>query len=90
MMKTKIQRAGYSLYCAVEVKMGEHFFWEGDRVNQKEFNEFLKDFSEKNSIDFHVLQVDNASFHTSKNLTLPDNVTLLYQPPYSPEVNPTE
>jgi transposase len=37
-----------------------------------------------------VLQVDNARFHAAKDLELPDNVMLLYQPPYSPEVNPQE
>jgi transposase len=41
-MKTKGERAGYSLYGAVEVKSGEHFFWEGDRMNTKGFGEFLK------------------------------------------------
>ena len=89
-MKTKGQRAGYSLYGAVEVKTGENFFWEGDRMNLEGFEGFLKEFSEKNSKDFHVVQLDNASFHTAKDLVLPDNVMLLYQPPYSPEVNPIE
>jgi len=89
-MKTNIQRIGYSLYGTVEIKTGENFFWEGDRMNSEGFEKFLKEFSEKNLNDFHVVQVDNASFHTAKNLALPDNVMLLYQPPYSPEVNPIE
>jgi transposase len=89
-IKTTGRRIGYSLYGAVEVKTGENFFWDGDRMNQKGFEEFLKEFSEKNPLDFHVVQVDNASFHTAKKLALPDNIMLLYQPPYSPEVNPIE
>lgn len=89
-MKTNIQRYGYSLYGAVEIKTGENFFWEGDRMNRDGFEKFLTNFSEKNPGDFHVIQLDNASFHTAKNLMLPDNVMLLYQPPYSPEVNPVE
>lgn len=89
-LKTNIKRAGYSLYGAVEVKTGESFFLEGDRMNREGFEKFLKEFSEKNQTDFHVIQVDNASFHTAKDLILPDNVMLLYQPPYSPEVNPVE
>ena len=89
-LKTKGQRAGYSLYGAVEVKTGENFFWEGDRMNLEGFEGFLKEFSEKNPKDFHVVQLDNASFHTAKDLVLPDNVMLLYQPPYSPEVNSIE
>jgi transposase len=89
-MKTQGQRAGYSLYGAVEVKTGEHFFWEGDRMDKAGFEGFLKEFSERAPKDFHVLQVDNTRFRTSEELALPDNVMLLYQPPYSPEVNPQE
>jgi transposase len=48
-IKTTGQRIGYSLYGAVEVKTGENFFWDGDRMNQKGFEEFLKEFSEKKS-----------------------------------------
>ena len=89
-MKTKANRAGYSLYGAIEVKTGQHFFLDGERMNSEGFERFLKEFSEQNPTDFHVLQVDNASFHKARDLVLPDNVMLLYQPPYSPEVNPIE
>lgn len=89
-LKTSTKRAGYSLYGIVEVKTGENFFWEGDRMNREGFEQFLKEFSGKNPLDFHVVQLDNASFHTANDLVLPDNVMLLYQPPYSPELNPME
>jgi transposase len=78
------------LYGAIEVQSGEHFFREGERMNREGFEAFLQAFSECHPQDFHVLQVDNAKFHTSEELALPENVMLLYQPPYSPEVNPTE
>jgi transposase len=29
-------------------------------------------------------------FHTNKNLQIPDNIILLFQPSYSPELNPIE
>ena len=89
-VKTKSVRKGYSLYGAVEVRTGEHFFFEGVRMNTDGFQEFLNLFSGKYPLDFHVLQVDNASFHTAAKLELPHNVMLVYQPPYSPEVNPIE
>jgi len=40
----------------------------------------------------HALVVlDGAGWHqTGGRLTVPDNVTLLHQPPYSPELNPVE
>ncbi|MBW4679598.1 MAG: transposase [Microcoleus vaginatus WJT46-NPBG5] len=38
----------------------------------------------------NILQLDNGRFHTSKDLVIPDNVILLFQPPYCPELNPIE
>jgi transposase len=38
----------------------------------------------------HIIQVDNAPAHKLDSSELPDNVILLFQPPASPEVNPTE
>jgi len=37
-----------------------------------------------------VLVLDNTGWHVSKQLKVPDNVTLLPLPPYSPELNPVE
>ena len=39
----------------------------------------------------HVLLVmDNASWHTSPKLLSPEGVETVYQPPYSPELQPAE
>ena len=35
-----------------------------------------------------LLVLDGAPNHRSSELVLPDNITLLYLPPYSPELNP--
>ena len=37
-----------------------------------------------------ILQLDNASFHTSKKIRNYENITLFFQPPYSPEYNALE
>ncbi len=37
-----------------------------------------------------VLLLDQAGWHVSPKLTVPDNITLLPLPPYSPELNPVE
>jgi putative transposase len=34
--------------------------------------------------------LDNGTFHQSLTLIIPENVLLLFQPSYSPEVNPIE
>jgi transposase len=39
---------------------------------------------------FLVMQVDQASWHGSKDLKIPANMRLIAQPAYSPEVNPVE
>jgi transposase len=34
--------------------------------------------------------LDNVAFHKGKKLIIPDNIALLFLPPYSPELNPAE
>lgn len=34
--------------------------------------------------------MDQAGWHTSRKLKVPDNITILFLPPYSPELNPVE
>jgi transposase len=38
----------------------------------------------------NVIELDNSRFHSGKKLVLPDNIILLFQPPYCPELNPIE
>jgi putative transposase len=40
--------------------------------------------------NLHIIQLDNGGFHRSLNLNIPESVILLFQPAYSPEVNPIE
>ncbi len=37
-----------------------------------------------------VLVVDQATFHKTDKLICPDNISLLFLPPYAPELNPVE
>ena len=37
-----------------------------------------------------VILLDNGAFHKAKKLIIPDNILLLFLPPYSPELNPAE
>lgn len=37
-----------------------------------------------------IVVLDKAGWHTSKNLRIPKNISLLSLPPYSPELNPQE
>ncbi len=54
-------------------------------------NAFLQEFSRQLAPEVHAVLIwDGAGFHTSKALIVPENVTLLQLPPYSPELNPIE
>lgn len=51
---------------------------------------FLQQVSQAFSDKFLVMQVDRASWHSSQQVQVPENIRLIFQPPYSPEVNPVE
>jgi transposase len=37
-----------------------------------------------------VLVLDGAGWHTAKDLVVPEGIDLVFQPPYSPELQPSE
>jgi len=60
-------------------------------VDAKVMNIFLRQFSQQLSADVHaVLLWDQAGFHKSQELCVPENMTILELPAYSPELNPVE
>jgi hypothetical protein len=50
------------------------------------FNEIARRYPDENLI----MVPDGAGWHKSRNFGLPDNLRLLFLPPYSPELNPQE
>ncbi len=54
-------------------------------------NIFLELFARELATGVHAVMVwDQAGFHTGKALRIPQNVTIVPLPPYSPELNPME
>ena len=53
-------------------------------------NVSLKELSTTYPEDQILMVCDGASWHKSKGLEVPDNITLLHIPPYTPEMNPIE
>lgn len=52
---------------------------------------FLDDFSQHIKSGKHAaIIIDNAGWHTAKNLNIPHNITFIPLPPYSPELNSME
>jgi hypothetical protein len=51
---------------------------------------FLEHIAQTFAASFMVMQVDRAGWHEAKTLVVPENIRLIPQPAYSPEVNPVE
>ena len=80
----------YYIYGLVEPVGGRSFFWEFSHFNSDCFELYLQQFSQEYSQEIHIIQLDNAPCHTANKLEVPDNIIFLFQPPYSPELNPIE
>lgn len=78
------------LYGLVEPRTGESFFAEFSHVDGVCFQEYLRWFAQAYPQELHLIQLDNGRLHTWSELEVPENVILVFQPPYSPQVNPIE
>jgi transposase len=60
-------------------------------LNTGVLNVFLEQFSRELPGGVHAVLIwDGAGYHTSGDLVVPGNVSLIQLPPYSPELNPVE
>lgn len=69
---------------------GDSFVWEINGVNKKIFEAYLKALSKHRPKELKILVIDNAGFHSTKDIDIPENIRLINIPPYSPELNPCE
>lgn len=77
----------YGSYSPID---GNSFVWEINGVSCEIFEQYLDAFSSYKPKEFKIVVIDNAGFHSTKNITVPDNIYLMRIPPYSPELNPCE
>lgn len=78
---------------AVDPVLGDHEEWIFESINSDVVNSFLWKLSERYPKEQILLIADNASYHKNQGTDqypLPKNIQLLFQPPYSPELNPQE
>jgi transposase len=61
-----------------------------DGVCKDLFIKYLQDFSKHKPTELKIIVIDNAAFHSTKNVILPSNIILFPIPPYCPELNPAE
>ena len=60
-------------------------------LNTGVLNLFLEQFARELPKGVHAVLIwDGAGYHTSGDLVVPENVSLIQLPPYSPELNPVE
>ena len=80
------------LYCygAVDAQTVDSFFLIVGGCNTEWTNEFLRQVSQAYPDDYMLLVMDNAIWHKSSILEIPNNVELAFIPPYTPEMNPIE
>ena len=79
------------IFTAVRPATGDDFTLVLPTVNAKVMDLFLARFAATLPQDVHaVLVLDGAGWHDQRALTVPDNLTLVPLPPYSPELNPVE
>ena len=80
-----------NLWAAVDAVAGEIAAMITPTVNTDLMNQFLSGLSGMLAADEHaVLVLDNAGWHVAGALVVPENITLLYLPPYSPELQTVE
>lgn len=72
---------------------GQTDWWLMPRVNTETFGRGLQDFAQHFGIGAKkhiVLGLDQARWHTTKKLKVPEGIHLVFLPPYSPELQPAE
>lgn len=77
-------------YGAVEPLTGESCFLIMPYCNTDCMNVFLDHLSKTYPTDKIILVCDGAAWHKAKALNIPENIKLVFIPPYTPEMNPIE
>jgi hypothetical protein len=75
---------------AVAPTTGDRFFLEWPYLNAEMFPRFVDAFAQAFPDSRNILLLDHREAQTPQRLTLPENVRLLFLPPYGPELNPIE
>jgi len=89
-VKVKIGYKNFYIYgCAAPIT-GKNFMLLLPKANTACMNIFLSELSKEWGDRKVILVVDSAGWHKSKDLVVPNNIKLVYLPPYSPELNPIE
>jgi hypothetical protein len=81
------------LYGFVQPQSGRTFFLSLPKANTEQLNQALADFAQAAGVGPMrqvILVLDGAGWHKSHALVVPEGIHLLFLPPYSPELQPSE
>jgi transposase len=77
-------------YSSVAPHSGDAFSLLLPEVNTEMMNIYLNELATAHHDKAIILFMDQAGWHKANNLKVPDNITIKFLPPYSPELNPVE
>jgi len=83
-------REYFYVYGAVSPREGQHDSLVMPAANSECMSMFLDEVSHRHPDEYILMFMDQAGWHTSKQLRVPTNIELALLPPYSPELNPQE
>ena len=86
----KLGYKNFYLYGCANPITGKSFSLLLPHANTACMNLFLEELAKEYHGRDILLVVDGAGWHKSKTLLVPSTITLVYLPPYSPELNPIE
>lgn len=90
MVPKQVVRQSFYVYTAICPSIGKMSSLILPNANTEMMSLFLENVSNDFIDNEIIMQVDGAGWHKSKDLIIPKNIHFIIQPPYSPEVNPTE
>jgi hypothetical protein len=59
-------------------------------VSAQTMSLFLTEVAQRHPDEFVLMVMDQAGWHLASELVVPENMRLMFLPPYSPELNPAE
>ena len=89
-VRTKMGRESLYVFGTVTPCSGELFAATYEKSNTEAKNDFLKKFSARRAGRHVIMLLDRAGWHTTGKLEIPGNVSLVFLPPVSPQLNPIE
>lgn len=89
-VKKKLGFKSFYVYTAAAPASGKEFSLLAPFVNGPCLEIFLEKFSKWLGDKKAIVIMDQAGWHTRKDLKIPANIEVIYLPPYSPELNPVE